>query len=393
MLDKKTPQLVCPVPLSEFDLSDGTTGPALSLPPACFTSSEFYDFEMKAVWEKEWFCIGRATDIPKAGDYFTVQIGDEPMFAIRDGSGAVNVLTNVCQHRSMLLLEGHGNIKRIRCPLHSWVYNLEGNLLSAPALNDVEDFNKEEICLPRIKSEIWEGFIFITFDETLAPVAERLERLTGQLANFKISELSSATPLEMVPYDWDWKIYGDECYHCTHLHSGTWCNFYPTPESAIDEDTPLSDPERGIVAYEIKSQVMDGAPTRTGKILHPLMPGLTDEERSRLGYVTVLPNLLIVTMADKVKYFLWLPNGPQKSMLGVSWLFPKSTLEGEKFAETAAMEKADLGPVLDEDIFAWSRTQAGYRSRFSPRGRLSPKERVIAQLYGWLIDKYRSATL
>ena len=197
----------------------------------------------------------------------------------------------------------------------------------------------------------------------------------------------------MVPYDWDWKIYGDECYHCTHLHSGTWCNFYPTPESAIDEDTPLSDPERGIVAYEIKSQIMDGAPTRTGKILHPLMPGLTDEERSRLGYVTVLPNLLIVTMADKVKYFLWLPNGPQKSMLGVSWLFPKSTLEGEKFAETAAMEKADLGPVLDEDIFAWSRTQAGYRSRFSPRGRLSPKERVIAQLYGWLIDKYRSATL
>ncbi|KAA3448577.1 hypothetical protein C7I87_21160 [Mesorhizobium sp. SARCC-RB16n] len=60
-----------------------------------------------------------------------------------------------CQHRSMLLLEGHGNVKRIRCPLHSWVYDLEGHLLSAPALNDVEDFDKNRVCLPRIRSEVW----------------------------------------------------------------------------------------------------------------------------------------------------------------------------------------------------------------------------------------------
>jgi phenylpropionate dioxygenase-like ring-hydroxylating dioxygenase large terminal subunit len=392
MLDKNTSLAAeCPIPLSEFNLSDGKNGPALSLPAACFTSSEFYDFEFKSVWEKEWFCIGRATDIPNAGDYFTVTVGEEPLFAIRDGSGTVHVLTNVCQHRSMLLLEGHGNTKRIRCPLHSWVYSLEGNLLSAPALNDVDDFDKAGVCLPRIRSEIWEGFIFIAFDETLAPVSERLANLSKQLANFRISELAASSPLELTPYDWDWKIYGDECYHCTYLHSGTWCNFYPTPESSIDEGTHLSDPERGIVAYQLISEVKDGAPTRTGQILHPLLPGLTELERSGLQYVTVLPNLLIVTMSDKVKYFLWLPRGPQKSSFGVSWLFPRSTREGEKFAEVAAMEKNDLGPVMQEDIFAWSRTQAGLRSRFAPRGRLSPKEKVIAQFYGWLVDKYRAA--
>jgi len=392
MLDKNNSAKVkCPIPLGEFDLSDGIDSPAHSLPAATFTSPEFFDFEFKAVWEKEWFCIGRATDIPNTGDYFTVTVGNEPLVAIRDGSGAVNVLTNVCQHRSMLLVEGHGNTRRIRCPMHSWVYSLEGDLLSAPALNDVADFDKSAICLPRIRSELWEGFIFITFDDSLAPVAERLSHLSEQLANFRMSELSAATPLQMDTYDWDWKIYGDECYHCTHLHSGTWCNFYPTPESAIDEDTAYTDVENGIIAYFLKSQVMDGAPTRTGKILHPLLPGLTEQERSGLIYVSVMPNLLIVTMSDKVKYFLWLPIGSQKSSFGVSWLFPKSTREGPDFVETAAMEKSDLGPVMLEDLFGWSRTQAGLRSRFAPRGRLSPKEKVIAQMYGWLIDRYRAA--
>ncbi|WP_045835751.1 aromatic ring-hydroxylating dioxygenase subunit alpha [Hyphomicrobium sp. 99] len=393
MIEKSSSAAIkCPIPLHEFDKSDGIKGPAHALPGACFTSSEFYDFEFKAVWEKEWFCIGRATDIPNSGDYFTITVGKEPLFAIRDGAGNVNVLTNVCQHRAMLLLDGHGNTKRIRCPLHSWVYSLDGNLLSAPALNDVDDFDKGAVCLPRIRSEIWEGFIFITFDESLAPVGERLAHLSGQLANFRMSELSAATPLEMIPYDWDWKIYGDECYHCTHLHSGTWCNFYPTPEDCIDEDTHLSDPERGIIAYQLKSEVLDPAPTRTGKILHPLLPDLTKLERSGLQYVTVMPNLLIVTQSDKVKYFLWLPRGPEQSYFGVSWLFPKSTLEGPNFAETAAMEKNDLGPVMEEDLYAWSRSQAGLRSRFAPRGRLSPKEKVIAQFYGWLIDRYRAAS-
>ncbi|UVK57326.1 hypothetical protein DBIPINDM_008504 (plasmid) [Mesorhizobium sp. AR02] len=95
-----------------------------------------------------------------------------------------------------------------------------------------------------------------------------------------------------------------------------------------------------------------------------------------MNYITILPNLLIVTMPDKVKYFMWLPLGPQKSSLGVSWLFPQSTRDGEKFTEIAAMEKSDLGPVLEEDLFAWSRTQAGLRSRALRRGAVClPKSR------------------
>ena len=50
----------CPIPLSEFEASVGEQ--AVSLPPECFSSPEFYEFELDAVWGHDWFCVGRATD-------------------------------------------------------------------------------------------------------------------------------------------------------------------------------------------------------------------------------------------------------------------------------------------------------------------------------------------
>ena len=58
--------MLTPIPLEEFDASCGDINEVVSLPPTTFTSQEFYDFEMDAVFGHEWLCIGRATDIPRA---------------------------------------------------------------------------------------------------------------------------------------------------------------------------------------------------------------------------------------------------------------------------------------------------------------------------------------
>lgn len=125
-----------PIAIEEFDQSyfQHETDEVYALPPACFTSEAFFQFEMNAVWKKQWFCVGRASDIPKAGDFFTFEVGDDALFAIRTREGKINVLSNVCRHRNMLLLEGAGNARRISCPLHAWVYNMEGELVSAPGM-------------------------------------------------------------------------------------------------------------------------------------------------------------------------------------------------------------------------------------------------------------------
>lgn len=389
-MTKKT--IKSPIPISEFDSSYSDGGPVYSLPPECFTTDEFYEFELNAVWRHEWFCVGRANDIPKAGDYYTINVGEDPLIVIRDRSGSINVLSNVCQHRGMLIVEGKGNTRRLRCPLHAWVYSTGGELTSAPGLTDKEgeEFNVKDVCLPKIRTEVWEGFIFITFDETLAPLSDRLANLGEQLANYNMSELRAPEPLEMEAFDWNWKIFNDECYHCSFLHGGSWGEMFPLPQCNVDETVKFNDVERGLVSYNLISPHKDAAPTHTGSILQPVMPGLTDEERSQLTYVTIAPNILIVAMPDKVKYFLWLPKGAQESWYGVSWMYPEETLKRDDFQENFQKEHDDLWPVMEEDLFAWRGMQEGFRSNFATRGRLTSDELVIQRLQNWLIDMYRA---
>ena len=382
-----------PIKIEEFDTSyfQQETDEVYALPPECFNSEEFFQFELNAVWKHQWFCIGRANDIPKTGDFFTFDVGNDALFAIRTREGQINVLSNVCRHRNMLLLEGAGNVRRISCPLHAWVYNMEGELVSAPGLTDTgASFDPKSVCLPKIRSEVWEGFIFINYD-TLAPALHtRLGKLGEQLANYNMAELKASEPLKMEPFDWNWKVFNDECYHCSFLHASSWGAMYETSPDLVDEQAIFNDVENGIVSYNLISTHIDAAPTNTGSILQPPMARLTDQERSQLSYVTIAPNLLIVAMPDKVKYFLWLPKSANASTYGVSWLYPQSTLEREDHKEKFDTEHDDLYPVMIEDLFAWRRSHMGMQSTFASRGRLTNEELVIKRLQNWLIDLYRA---
>jgi phenylpropionate dioxygenase-like ring-hydroxylating dioxygenase large terminal subunit len=380
-----------PIPISEFDASSVDIDQAVTLPPAAFTSREFYEFELEAIWGREWVCVGRATDVPKAGDYYTVTLGDEPLIVLRDTAGDVAVLSAVCQHRGMIVAEGCGNARRLRCPYHSWVYGLDGRLLSAPDLNDVESFDRGEVRLPRVRSEVWEGFVFVTFDETIPPVSERLGRLSEQLADWEIATLRAPEPMQLEPGEWNWKLYSDECYHCAYLHAKTWNRMFPTPSTAVDCASHVNDEARGIFAYEIQGREVASAPTHDGKAIHPLLPRLDDEQLSKLHYVTVMPNLLIICMPDKVKAFIWLPTGPTSSAISFNWLFPEETMSDPGFLERWKKEKGDLSGVVEEDLYAWSGVQRGLRSRFAPRGRFAPSESVVLSFNRWLIERYRAA--
>ena len=211
-----------PVQMEDLRLSAAPTAAAVSLPPTTFSNPAFFEFEFEAVWARQWVCIGRVSDIPNQGDYYTLRFGPEPLLIVRGPEGRVRVLSNVCRHRAMFVAEGRGNARLFRCPLHSWVYGLDGTLRSAPTLNRSDDFDRSSICLPEIRSDEWEGFLFINLAGNQPPLQERLDKLTMQVAPWAMSELRAPEPLQLDPYEWNWKVFGDECYHCAHLHSKTW---------------------------------------------------------------------------------------------------------------------------------------------------------------------------
>jgi phenylpropionate dioxygenase-like ring-hydroxylating dioxygenase large terminal subunit len=377
--------------MSLFDASTTLHAATVALPPQVFHDPEFYGFELDAVWGHDWFCVGRSGDIPNRGDYYTIAIDKDPLLVVRQQDLSVRVLANVCQHRGQLLAEGSGNLRRIRCPMHSWLYDLKGQLIAAPGFSDKAKFDKKTVCLPQLRCEVWEGFIFVTYDPDIAPLAPRLERLRAQLLNYEMSGLRAPSPLVMELNEWNWKQYADECYHCPSLHGQSWGRMFSLGSGFLDEESMYNDADNGIIAYDLISPFPDASPTRTGRALHPILPKLTEAQRSRLTYITVAPNLLIVGMPDKVKYFLWLPAGPTRSWFGVSWLYPETTCADPEFEARLRLEVEELYPVMKEDYAGWRRYQTGIESRFAPRGRLSSQEKVIGRFQDWLISKYRAA--
>lgn len=55
---------------------------ASMLPPACYTSPEFYAQEVERIFLKEWLCVGRTDQVEKPGDFFTLTLLDERLIVV-----------------------------------------------------------------------------------------------------------------------------------------------------------------------------------------------------------------------------------------------------------------------------------------------------------------------
>jgi len=161
---------------------------AKAMPPSVYTSDAFLDHELTDIFAKEWFCVGRASALANPGDYVTLELAGQPILVLRDSSGELRAMSNVCLHRMSTLLEGRGNASTIVCPYHAWTYNLDGSLRGAPAMTQNEGFCKGDYVLPEVRCEDWLGWVFVTLNPEAAPVAEQLGKLEEMIADYDMAE-------------------------------------------------------------------------------------------------------------------------------------------------------------------------------------------------------------
>ncbi|NIV76422.1 MAG: Rieske 2Fe-2S domain-containing protein, partial [Gammaproteobacteria bacterium] len=76
-----------------------------------------------------------------------------------------------------LALEERGNCKVFTCPFHGWSYDLEGELSGLPDAESFFDLDRAALALPRLSVDVWEGFIFIHFQQS---PAETLAEFLGE---------------------------------------------------------------------------------------------------------------------------------------------------------------------------------------------------------------------
>ena len=56
-----------------------------------YTDPGIFELEMQRIHERVWIYCGHESQIPKTGDYYTVQIGRQPMLMVRASDGSLDL--------------------------------------------------------------------------------------------------------------------------------------------------------------------------------------------------------------------------------------------------------------------------------------------------------------
>lgn len=193
-----------------------------ALDPKYYTDPAIYHRELESVLASTWQFAGHIAQLRKPGDYFTFEIAGEKLMCVHDRQGEINAFYNVCQHRAHQVLSGSGNVSRMVCPYHAWTYELDGRLRSGPNLKSVPDFPFDEICLTKVRTEIFHGFVFVNLDDNARPMDEWFPEVRHQLGEF-VPHINRLEPLDWIGVSerCNWKVSVEnysECYHCRINH-------------------------------------------------------------------------------------------------------------------------------------------------------------------------------
>jgi phenylpropionate dioxygenase-like ring-hydroxylating dioxygenase large terminal subunit len=106
-----------------------------------YLSDEVFALEMRELWPRSWLFVGHASQVPRAGNFATALLGDQPVLMVRQADGGVAVLLNRCAHKGApLATEPAGHFDRyVRCPYHGWTYRLDGRLAGVPLKAGYDD--------------------------------------------------------------------------------------------------------------------------------------------------------------------------------------------------------------------------------------------------------------
>lgn len=346
---------------------------AETLAPGCYTSADVYAQEVAAIFRRTWICFGREDWLPEAGDYFAFERFGEPLVAVRDLTGRVRVLSNVCRHRWHRVAEGRGNARSLQCKYHLWTFGLDGRLIGAPQMERAEGFDRAACRLPELRVERWRGWLYLSFDANAAPLAPQLAGLDRHVAPYQPERMRSLAPLE---YDspWNWKVMIEnfmESYHVPSVHPETLEPGFPGAVTwAEDSDGPwavLHNPTRG------------NAPSPA---FFPVTAGLSDAQRADFLVCCVFPLHLFATNPDSIAWYEVVPHGAERFTLRVHVCVPPGVTdeEGEGL-------RSFIDAVHREDIRACTSVQQGLRSTLAARGRLSHLEKCVWQFQRWVSER------
>ena len=107
---------------------------ARALPAWVYNHPEMTRLEYERILRPSWQIVCHQSQLRRAGDFVTFEMGSDSVVAVRDAQGTIRAFHNVCRHRGARLLDGQGHCPgAITCPYHGWSYRHSGELFGISA--------------------------------------------------------------------------------------------------------------------------------------------------------------------------------------------------------------------------------------------------------------------
>ena len=338
------------------------------IPGARYVSDEFWELERAHLWPRSWVMAGRANEIPKPGDFFCFDDLGVPMIIVRGRDLGLRAYYNTCQHRGApVVRDKRGSSRQLRCQYHSWTYDIDdGHLVSVPDQRDFVDLDLSVRCLPTLRCEEWDGWVFVNQDANAQPLLDFLGPIPAQLAELQGSSLVEiARRSEVV--ECNWKVMAEgflEVYHFRHIHSRN-------GESALDNRGATM----GLLPNGCSRMITPFA-TRAADALgmadwadwkHHVpngfvdIPTVNDMIRSTSSAYSIFPNLISPLAAYGFPFLLFWPLAKDRTRLDWIHYGPKDW-EGDELPAQWAQRMATFDQIMEEDTRNLGPMQRSLRS-------------------------------
>jgi len=195
-----------------------------------FTDPRLFDLEMKHIFEGNWLYLAHESQIPEKNDYYTTQMGRQPIFIARNKDGELNAFINACSHRGAMLCRfKSGNKATYTCPFHGWTFNNSGKLLKVKDPKEAgypDSFNCDgSHDLKKVaRFESYRGFLFGSLREDVAPLEDFLgesKKIIDMVVDQSPDGIEVLRGSSTYVYEGNWKLQaenGADGYHVTAVH-------------------------------------------------------------------------------------------------------------------------------------------------------------------------------
>ena len=372
---------------------------AMTLIPEAYTSPDFYAIEEERVFAASWIVVGCTSQLQKSGQALVVTVAGRSIIVTRDKAGRLRAFHNVCRHRGTRLLDdGHQMLKtsRIRCPYHSWTYDLEGNCLGTPLfegsdiprdqqglfdMSGLKHFDRADYGLIPAGVESWAGLIFVNLNPDALSLQVQLGDLPTRLAGYRLDDwqVVRAKHYQVAA---NYKLVGENFMECYHL---PWVHPELIKVSRMENHYRWQGP--GLYTGMCTTPISQNSSAGGWQGLRPLsaLSG-TDAESGR--FVWRFPNTAISILPNHAFIILARPDGPGQTV-EEALIFTHPECTESPGAQEELDQLASFWDLVNrQDIEIVERVQAGLSDPAYRGGRLCYHfEEPIHRFQNMIIDK------